>query len=308
MNGRLVRDLYHVPIRIRCTSRFHCHSPIVSRDSIIVTVSRDNRATSALTTIRLTGDHNTFVCNVYGTVNSSVPHTARANSCVRMNPRVNITSAGTFAKRIAILAVLTLALTQRGRGVSRTRFLNMMRRLDHVPRGVGGILGLGSGVTRLSGVFACTRGFVCLNHKCSCPMTLRKTLGLGRVSCVRTRNCPTTRVGRNPVTLVSTRVPIMIVTARGKVCRGMLDGVRRVGTHGKGIVTIIARKSAIVDGMTSCYVRLPRALRYLSPLVAAVPLRLLTCRITMYGKVSISRPEGLTGSMAMRWESLQLSS
>lgn len=93
---------------------------------------------------------------------------------------------------------------------------------------------------------------------------------------------------------------MIIVTAQGKLCRGILDGVRRVGTHGNEIVTVIAGKSAIVDGVTSAYVRLPRAVRYLSPLVAAMPLRLLTCRVTIYGKVSISRPEGLTGSIAMR--------
>lgn len=266
----------------------------------MVTVSRSNRATSALTTVRLTGRGKTFVCNVYGTMNSSVPHVASANSCVRMKPRVKITSAGTFAKRMAILAVLTLALTGRGKDVTSRGCLRIVQRLAIVPTGVGGVLVDGPGVTRLSHVFACTRGFLCLKQKCDFPMTLRNTLGLGRVSCVRTRNCPTTRVGRKPVTLVSTRVPIIIMTARGTVCRGVVDGVRRVGTQGKGMVTLIARKSAMVDGLTSSYVRLPRALRYLRPLVTAIPLRLLTCRMTVYGKGGISRPQGLTGSMAMR--------
>lgn len=267
---------------------------------MIVTVSRDKRATSALTTVRLTGSRKTFVCNVYGIVNSSVTHTASANSCVRINPRVKITSAGTFAKRIAILALLTLTLKQRGNALSRRRCRQVIGRLITIPRGVQAILGRRLFVTSFSGVFACTHGFVCLNQKCTFPVTLRKTLGLGRVSCVRTRNCPTTRVGRNPVTLVSTRVPIIVITARSPLCRGILDGVRRVGTQGKEIITMIARKSAIVHGLTSCDVRLPTALRYLGPLMTSVPLRLLTCRVTMYHKVSISRPHGLTGSMAIR--------
>lgn len=156
-------------------------------------------------------------------------------------------------------------------------------------------------MTSLDHAFACTHGFVCLNHKFRCPMTLRNTLGLGRVDCVRTRNCPTTRVGRKPVTLVSDSVPMIIVTARGFVCRGILSGVRRVGTHRNHIVTVIDGNSRAVSGVTSRIVRLPRALRYLRPLLTAVPLRLLTCRMTMYGNGGISRPEGLTGSIAMRW-------
>ncbi len=301
MNRRLVRDCYHVPICIRCTSRFHCHGPIVHSSSIIVTVSRSNRATSALTTVRLTHGRNTFIFNVYGSIKTSVPETARAKTCVRINPRVNITSAGTFAKRIAILTVLALTLTGRHKAVSRSRCMEVLRRLITVPSGVGRTLNAGRRVTKLTGVFACTRGYLCLKHKCDCPITLRNTLGLGRVSCVRTRNCPTTRVGRNPVTLVSSRVPIFIVTARGTLCRGIVDGVRRIGTHHNEIVTLIAGKSAGVHRLTSRIVRLPRALRYFRPLITSIPLRLLTCRVTMYGNGSISRPHGLTGSIAIRW-------
>lgn len=97
--------------------------------SIIVTVSRDNRATSALTTVGLTGRDNTFVCNVYGSVNSSVTQRASANACVRMNPRVNITSAGTFANRIAILVLLTLTVNGREKAVDRGRCRGVARRL-----------------------------------------------------------------------------------------------------------------------------------------------------------------------------------
>ncbi len=301
MNGRFVRSFYHVPIRISCTSRFECEGPIVGRSSVIVTISRSKRATSALTTIRLTHEGKTFMCKVYGTINSSVTETASSKACVRIKPRVNITSAGTFAKRMAILLLLTLAVNHRGKAISRGGYESVTRRLLVLPRALRSALSLmASSMRSLTRVFACTRGFVCVKHKIGCPATLRNTLGLGRVSCVRTRNCPTTRVGRKPVTLVSTRVPYIIVTAPSSACSGAIDGIRRVGTENNEVITVITRRSIAMSRVTSCIVGIPSTSRFLVPIVISVPLRLLTCRVTIGGNESISGPHGLTGSIAIR--------
>lgn len=264
-------------------------------------LSRSNRATSALTNLHLSGRLNCLnSLTVYGIPNSSLIHRSSLTLVAGTNARVNITSAGTFAARLAILLVLITGLSHLGNlstSVRRSVIRNLRTLPDHVRR----VLSRSGHVRTLTRSFSSGRRTLFLNHNSRCPVTLRNTLGLGRVSCVRTRTCTTNRLGRNPLTLVSTSVPIVIITPGGRLLRGLGSGVRRIHTHNNRLCIFTSRSTNFMDDSGVRVVRVPRIRRIVTPVFCAIPLRLLTCRITLVGNASISRPHGLTGSIAIRW-------
>lgn len=129
-----------VPIHIRLTSRFHCHGVPLGRGTLIVIIDRSNRATSALTTLHLTGRGNVAAVTVIGIINDDVTHRTSGIFCALTKPRVSITAAGTCDTRLTTVCYLTIRFTGIEDGVASRRCDCCVSRLRAVPRGVRGVL------------------------------------------------------------------------------------------------------------------------------------------------------------------------
>lgn len=279
----------------------------MNRNSLMVVVSRSNRATSDLTTVHLTGRGNTGALTVMGTGNDSVTHRTSVLVCALTNPRVSIPSAGTCVARLSIVCLFTFRLTLTGRAVDATRYGQLISTLAGVPRTIRCMVsGYRSAYGFITAGLITASDLLCVNENLSCTLSVRNSLGLGRISCVRSRDCTTNRLGRNAVSLVSRSIPIVTITARASVVPGAVDGIIRIGSENTGIVLIYASTytERLGSNITSCIVRVPRASRLLVPVATIIPLRVLTCCASVGENVSPSGPGGLTGSIAIRWATI----
>lgn len=295
------RGVTNIPAFTRCTNRFECRSPIVSRGYLIVVVDRDNRATSDLTTLGRTGRDNTGAVDVIGIPRDSVTGVDSCGLLAGTNTRVTITAAGTFSYRLTVLGVLYLCVTET-QGTYARIFDRVTIGVDALlPGGVRHILRGDSSLGTLTTSVGSVGGYFFLKHGTSCKISLRNTLGLGRVDCVSYINYPTDRLGRNAVDLVRGNAIYFNLVDGGSLLPGAISGLVRIVTHNTGMVIFTPRD--LGRGLTRfrAIVACPSSVPFLAPFVRIVPLRLLTCCITSTGNLPVSGPHGLTGSIAIRW-------
>lgn len=136
----IVRRLTRVPIHMRLTSRFHCHRVPLIGSNLIVIVDRSKRATSALTTVHVTGSGKLTALTIMGMVKDDVTHRTSGIFCALTKPRVSITAAGKCDTRLMTLSYVTIRFTGIGKLVASRRCDCCVSRLRAVPRGVRGIL------------------------------------------------------------------------------------------------------------------------------------------------------------------------
>jgi glucosamine--fructose-6-phosphate aminotransferase (isomerizing) len=294
----LIEELARMPVEVEYASELRYRNPPVDHDTIVFGITQSGETADTLAALRemkRKGHHTMAICNVIG---SSIAQEADGGVYLHAGPEIGVASTKAFTSQLTVLSMLALYFG-RLRHLSFEAGLRVIHQLERLPSVVEETLACHAQVKEIAGRYVDATNFLYLGRNYNFPSALEGALKLKEISYIHAEGYPAAEMKHGPIALVDEHTPSVFIVPQGTVYDKVLSNLQEVKARGGPVIAIVDHKDPQVMGLADAVIEIPQIEDFLQPVVAAIPLQLLSYEIALLRGCDVDKPRNLAKSVTV---------
>jgi len=295
----MIENLAGIGVEVDIASEFRYRDPIIGPRTLLVTISQSGETADTLAALRQAkrqGAHTLTICNVVG---STMTREADATLYTHAGPEIGVASTKAFTTQLTVLFLLALQLGQINDRLSEEERTRLLQDLVELPAKMERAVASEADCEAVAKQFFDKRDFLYLARGINYPLALEGALKLKEISYIHAEGYPAGEMKHGPIALIDEEVPVVCLLPDDDLKEKMLSNVEEVRAR-DGIPIVIVHEG--LEGILpvgTVTVTVPRSNRFLTPILMAVPLQLLSYYIAVRRGTDVDQPRNLAKSVTV---------
>ncbi|WP_040157741.1 glutamine--fructose-6-phosphate transaminase (isomerizing) [Nigerium massiliense] len=291
-----------VACEVEIASEFRYRDPIITSESLVVTISQSGETADTLMAIRharVQGARVIAICNTNG---ATIPRESDAVIYTHAGPEIGVASTKGFLTQVAACYLLGLYLAQ----VRGTKFGDeiaaVLDELNGMPAKIQQVLDNTQQVLDLAARLKDRTSMLFLGRHVGYPVALEGALKLKEISYLHAEGFPAGELKHGPIALVDDGIPVFVIVppqGRDQLHDKVVSNIQEVRARGAKTVVLVEEGDHEVEPYSDEIIRLPKASTLLQPLLATVPLQLFACELATLLGHDVDQPRNLAKSVTV---------
>jgi glucosamine--fructose-6-phosphate aminotransferase (isomerizing) len=210
-----------------------------------------------------------------------------------------VASTKAFTAQVAVLTLLGLLLAQKKGTISKTEFQKILVELDRIPGKVQQILELNQKIKDIATIYKDVKNSLYLGRGYNFPVALEGALKLKEISYIHAEGYPAAEMKHGPIALIDEHMPVLFIATRRGIYEKVITNIEEVKARKGRIIAIITEGDETVKNLADHCIEIPDTLEMLVPLLATIPLQLLSYHIAVMLNRNVDQPRNLAKSVTV---------
>ena len=291
--------LARVPCHIEVASEFRYRNPVISADTLVVTISQSGETADTLAALleakRLGVKHSLVICNA---PESSLVRESDLVMMTRAGPEIGVASTKAFTTQLVALLMLIIAV---GRRFALTRELEekIVSELFSLPGNIEKVLKLDNAIELLSQRFADKHNALFLGRGTHYPIAMEGALKLKEISYIHAEAYPAGELKHGPLALIDAEMPVVTVAPNNNLLEKLKSNIQEVSARGGQLIVFMDEELAESSDENVQIVKMPSVANIVSPIIYTVPLQLLSYHVAVLKGTDVDQPRNLAKSVTV---------
>lgn len=295
----LIEELARIPVEVEYASEFRYRNPLIYEDDVVIAISQSGETADTLAAIELAKSKGATIIGICNVVGSSIARATHAGSYTHAGPEIGVASTKAFTAQVTILAMLALRLANKRGSISHSRFHQLLHELDTIPAKVEKVLLTNTHVKDLASRFKNAKNALYLGRGVNFPVALEGALKLKEISYIHAEGYPAAEMKHGPIALIDEEMPVVVVATNKTIYDKVASNIQEVKARKGVIIAIVNEDDATINKMADYTIEVPEADELFSPLIATIPLQLLSYHIAVMRGCNVDQPRNLAKSVTV---------
>lgn len=295
----LIEELARTPVEVEYASEFRYRNPIINEDDVVLAISQSGETADTLAAIELAKSKGATIIGICNVVGSSIARATHAGSYTHAGPEIGVASTKAFTAQVTILTLLALRLAQMKGTISKSRFQMLLNELEAIPQKVQEALLVDDQVKDLAKMFIYARNFLYLGRGYNYPVAMEGALKLKEISYIHAEGYPAAEMKHGPIALIDKEMPVVVVATNRGTYEKVISNIQEVKARKGKIIAIVTKGDKTVKDLADFVIEVPETEEMLVPLLATIPLQLLSYHIAVLRECNVDQPRNLAKSVTV---------
>ncbi|MDT8308802.1 MAG: glutamine--fructose-6-phosphate transaminase (isomerizing), partial [Bacteroidales bacterium] len=295
----LFEDLARVPVEVEYASEFRYRNPIITEEDIVIAISQSGETADTLAAIELAKSKGATILGICNVVGSSIARATHAGTFTHAGPEIGVASTKAFTAQVTILTIMALRIAQLKGTVNKSKLQQILNELDRIPEKIEETLKVNDKVIEISKVFKDVRNFLYLGRGYNFPVALEGALKLKEISYIHAEGYPAAEMKHGPIALIDKEMPVVVIATNKGTYEKVISNIQEVKARKGIIIAIVTKGDKTVKEMADHVIEIPETIELLVPILATVPLQLLSYHIAVMRGCNVDQPRNLAKSVTV---------
>lgn len=295
----LIEELARVPVEVEYASEFRYRNPIVTQNDVVLAISQSGETADTLSAIQIAKERQALIYGICNVIGSSIAREAHAGSYTHAGPEIGVASTKAFTVQVTILTLMALQLAQSKGTISQSRLHTILYEMEQVPEKVKQTLKLDAKIKEIAAKYFEAKNFLYLGRGLAFPIALEGALKLKEISYIHAEGYPAAEMKHGPIALIDENMPVVFIATNKSAHEKIVSNIQEVKARKGKVIAIILEGDETIKGLADDYIEVPDTDELLSPLVAIVPLQLLSYHIALMRGCNVDQPRNLAKSVTV---------
>lgn len=295
----LIEELTRIPVEIEYASEFRYRNPIIYEDDIVIAISQSGETADTLAAIELAKSKGATIIGICNVVGSSIARATHAGSYTHAGPEIGVASTKAFTAQVTILTLMSLMIAEAKGTISQSRYHQLIAELDSIPAKVEKTLLVNDKIIELAKIFKNSRNALYLGRGYNYPVAMEGALKLKEISYIHAEGYPAAEMKHGPIALIDEEMPVVIIATNKGTYKKVISNIQEVKARKGIIIAIITEGDETVKELADHYIEVPETEEMLVPLIATIPLQLLSYHIAVMRGCNVDQPRNLAKSVTV---------
>ncbi|MCD4665682.1 MAG: glutamine--fructose-6-phosphate transaminase (isomerizing) [Bacteroidales bacterium] len=295
----LFEDIARIPVEVEYASEFRYRNPIINEDDIVIAISQSGETADTLAAIGLAKAKGATIIGICNVVGSSIARLTHAGTYTHAGPEIGVASTKAFTAQVTILTLMALRIANMRGSIEKSRFYHLMHELEAIPEKLKDTLTVDRQIKELAKLFTTTRNFLYLGRGYNFPVALEGALKLKEISYIHAEGYPAAEMKHGPIALIDEEMPVVVVATNKGTYDKVVSNIQEVKARRGQIIAIVTKGDKEVKKLADYTIEIPETEELLVPLLATVPLQLLSYHIAVLRGCNVDQPRNLAKSVTV---------
>lgn len=295
----LFEDLTRIPVEVEYASEFRYRTPIIYENDVVIAISQSGETADTLAAIELAKEKGATIIGICNVVGSSIARATHAGSYTHAGPEIGVASTKAFTAQVTVLALMAMMIGSRKGTISRSRFQQLIAELELIPEKVKTTLLLNEKIMEIAKIYSNARNFLYLGRGYNFPVALEGALKLKEISYIHAEGYPAAEMKHGPIALIDEEMPVVVIATKRGTYEKVVSNIQEVKARKGKIIAIVTRGDQTVKELADYTLEIPETEEMLVPLLATVPLQLLSYHIAVLRGCNVDQPRNLAKSVTV---------
>ena len=296
----LIEEFARIPVEVEYASEFRYRNPIITEKDIVIAISQSGETADTMAAIKMAKEKGAFVYGICNVVDSSIARITDAGSYTHAGPEIGVASTKAFTAQLTVLSLIALKLGKHNGNLSNQEFMRLITELDAIPQKVQEVLETTHDLTKeIAKNFVDAQNFLYLGRGYNFPAALEGALKLKEISYIHAEGYPAAEMKHGPIALIDENMPIVIIAPKQGHYDKIVSNVQEIKARKGQIIALVNKGDTQVASVADYVIEFPETSECFSPILASVPLQLLSYYVAVFRGNNVDQPRNLAKSVTV---------
>jgi glucosamine--fructose-6-phosphate aminotransferase (isomerizing) len=294
----LIERFARIPVECDYASEFRYRNTPLFPNTLFFVMSQSGETIDTLAAMREAkrkGYKVLAVCNVVG---STIAREADGGIYQHVGPEVGVASTKAFTSQLLLGAMLALYIG-RMRDMSFSDGTQYVNALKGAPDLVRKTLQQAVHIRDIAKRFARHADMLFLGRLSLFPIALEGALKLKEISYIHAEGYPAAEMKHGPIALISEECPSVFFAIKGEMFNKVVSSMQEIKARKGPIIAIVTEGVELPAGLADEVIPIPECHEAVLPIVASIPVQLLSYYIAVERNCDVDKPRNLAKSVTV---------
>jgi len=295
----LIEEFARIPVEVEYASEFRYRNPIINEKDVVIAISQSGETADTMAAIELAKEKGATILGVCNVVGASIPRITHAGIYTHAGPEIGVASTKAFTAQVTVLTVMAFYLAQLRGTITQSKLIEYLTELNEIPELVEKTLKTNEHVREISEKFKDSSNCLFLGRGSSFPVALEGALKLKEISYIHAEGYPAAEMKHGPIALIDEEMPVVFIATKHSSYEKVISNIQEVKARGGKVIAIVSEGDVTVKDMAEYVIEIPQTAEAFVPLVATIPLQLLSYHIAVMRGCNVDQPRNLAKSVTV---------
>ena len=271
----------------------------INENDIVLAVSQSGETADTLAALELAKSKGATILGICNVVGSSISRVTHGGSYTHAGPEIGVASTKAFTAQVTVLTLMALSAAHKKGTIDERRFHTLLTELEAIPEKVQKILESNALIEQIASVYQNATNALYLGRGSSFPVALEGALKLKEISYIHAEGYPAAEMKHGPIALIDEEMPVFVIATQGTSYEKVVSNIQEVKARKGKIIAIVTEGDKQVKEITDHVIEIPDTDENLVPLLATIPLQLLSYHIAVMRGCNVDQPRNLAKSVTV---------
>jgi glucosamine--fructose-6-phosphate aminotransferase (isomerizing) len=295
----LIEEYARIPVEVEYASEFRYRNPIISEKDIVIAVSQSGETADTMAAIELAKEKGATIFGICNVVGASIPRLSHAGVYTHAGPEIGVASTKAFTAQVTVLTLMALYMAQQRGTITQSKLIDLLTELDNIPSMIERCLLSNDSIKEIAAKFKDARNFLFLGRGSGFPVALEGALKLKEISYIHAEGYPAAEMKHGPIALIDEEMPVVFIATKNSSYEKVISNIQEVKARKGKVIAIVTEGDTVVKNMADFTIEIPDADEIFLPLLATIPLQLLSYHIAVMRGCNVDQPRNLAKSVTV---------
>ena len=294
----LIERFARIPVEVEYASEFRYRNAPLDKNTLVLVISQSGETIDTLAALRESKRKGYKTLAINNSVGSTIARESDGGIYQHAGPEIGVASTKAFTSQLHILSMLALYLG-RLRDMSFQDGLEYVAALKQAPELVTETVKLSDQILEISKKYKDMTDCLFLGRQDMFPIALEGALKLKEISYIHAEGYPAAEMKHGPIALISAECPVIVLATQPDIHEKLVSNIQEVKARGAPVIAIANRSNPLPKEIADDQILIPDCHRAVLPILASIPMQLLSYHIANLRGCDVDKPRNLAKSVTV---------
>ncbi|HEY3756935.1 MAG TPA: glutamine--fructose-6-phosphate transaminase (isomerizing) [Opitutaceae bacterium] len=294
----LIERFARLPVEVDYASEFRYRNSPLDPATLFFVMSQSGETIDTLAALREAKRKGYRVLAINNVVGSTIAREADGGIYQHVGPEIGVASTKAFTSQLLLGAMVALYIG-RMRDMSFADGVQYVNALRQAPDLVRHTLKQAPRIREIARHFASETDMLFLGRLSLFPIALEGALKLKEISYLHAEGYPAAEMKHGPIALISEKCPSVFFVPKGEIFNKIVSSMQEIKARKGPIIAIVTEGCELPPGLADEIIPIPDCHEAVLPIVASIPVQLLSYYIAVERGCDVDKPRNLAKSVTV---------
>ncbi len=295
----LIEEFARIPVGVEYASEFRYRNPIITERDIVIAISQSGETADTMAAIELAKERGATILGICNVVGSSIPRLTHGGVYTHAGPEIGVASTKAFTAQVTVLTLIAMYAAQLRGALAQSKLVELLTSLEDIPTLVEKTLACDQATQYIAAEIKDATNAIFLGRGVGFPVALEGALKLKEISYIHAEGYPAAEMKHGPIALIDEEMPVVVIATQNSSYEKVISNIQEVKARKGRVIAIVTEGDTAVRALADYVIEIPDADEAFLPLLATIPLQLLSYHTALLRGCNVDQPRNLAKSVTV---------
>lgn len=286
-----------IQTNVEIASEFRYREPLIDKHTLCIFVSQSGETADTIAALKLAKKHNAITIALSNVIGSSITREADFSVYTHAGPEIAVASTKAYTSQIVMLTIIAIHFAEILECKSTEELNSLKSEILDIPTKVEAILNNTNFIKDFAFKVCTEQDMYFLGRGIDYTTALEASLKLKEISYIHSDAYAAGELKHGPIALIENGVTVIGILTDEKLVEKSVSNLQEVIS--RGAKTLVITNKQLPQNNFNFVLNIPNTHTLLSPILAIIPLQLLSYYISKNKGLDVDRPRNLAKSVTV---------